>query len=80
MLLAFSAAVMACRARSDAYPERSAGLLLGIGAVMIFSGFLATVISRGDPFGLQHVLLGALVAWLGWRARKLGASVCTAQA
>jgi hypothetical protein len=79
MLLAFSAAVMACRPRTDAYPERSGGLLLGIGAVMMFSGFLAMVISRCDPFWLQHVLLGALVGWLGWRARKLCASVCAAQ-
>jgi hypothetical protein len=35
---------------------------------------------RRKAYVLQHALLGALVAWLGLRADKLRASVCTAQA
>jgi hypothetical protein len=74
MLVAFAAAVIACRPRGDAYPKRSDGLLLGIGAVMMFSGLLALASSRGDPFWLQQVLLGALIGWLGWRARRVSLS------
>jgi hypothetical protein len=76
MLLAFSGAVMACRPRGNAYPEQSRTVLLGIGAVMMLSGILALVVSRGDPFWLQQVLLGALIGWLGCRARRLDAPAC----
>jgi drug/metabolite transporter (DMT)-like permease len=76
MLLAFAGAVMACRPRGNAYPVQSRAVLLGIGAVMMFSGILAMVVSRGDPFWLQQVLLGALIGWLGWRARRSDAPVC----
>lgn len=79
MLLAFSGAVIACRPRGNAYPAQSRAVLLGIGAVMMFSGILALVVSRGDPFWLQQVLLGALIGGLGWRARRLNAPICRVQ-
>jgi O-antigen ligase len=79
MLLAFSGAVMACRPRGDAYPARSQAVLLGIGAVMMFSGILALAVSRGDPFWLQQVLLGTLIVWLGWRAGRPDAPDSKAQ-
>ena len=44
-------------------------LIVTIGAVLLFSGAAGLVISAGQPFWLQQVILGLAVAAVGWRSR-----------
>jgi CHASE2 domain-containing sensor protein len=44
-------------------------LIVGIGAILCFSGSAGLVISAGQPFWWQHVVLGLAVAAVGWRSR-----------
>lgn len=44
-------------------------LIVTIGAVLSFSGSAGLVISAGQPFWWQHVVLGLAIVVLGWRSR-----------
>jgi cytochrome bd-type quinol oxidase subunit 2 len=44
-------------------------VIVTIGAVLVLSGSMGLAISAGQPFWLQHVLLGLAILTVGWRLR-----------
>jgi cytochrome bd-type quinol oxidase subunit 2 len=44
-------------------------VIVAIGAVLALSGSVGLVISVGQPFWLQHVVLGFAILTVGWRLR-----------
>jgi hypothetical protein len=55
--------------RAARSPRADWVLMLAIGAILSFSGTAGLVISQGQPFWWQHVVLGLVIAAVGWRAR-----------
>jgi cytochrome bd-type quinol oxidase subunit 2 len=49
-------------------------VIVAIGAVLALSGSVGLVISVGQPFWLQHVVLGLAILTGGWRMRGPGAT------
>lgn len=45
-------------------------VIVAIGAVLVLSGSVGLAISAGQPFWLQHVVLGVAILTVGWRLRS----------
>jgi hypothetical protein len=45
-------------------------VIVAIGGVLALSGSTGLAISAGQPFWLQHIVLGLAILAVGWRSRR----------
>lgn len=48
-------------------------VIMAIGAALALSGLAGLAVSGGQPFWLQHVVLGLAILTVGWRSRGFAA-------